>query len=329
MNVKQAPTPRIVRTIKPELADPAPMPSESHTENGAGTETSVAASNVTATVIVPVYNEEKAIESVIASIKTALTPLDMKYEIIVVDDGSTDQSSRIISNIDGIRYIQHPKNTGYGSALKTGIRYAEGEFVVITDGDGTYPNQAIPGLIRASAEHDMIVGARSINDHNIPLIRKPAKWLLGKLANYLSETVIPDLNSGLRVFRRDVALRFYKIFPSGFSFTTTITLAMHCNGYRVKYVPIEYNKRAGKSKIRPIHDTINFIQLILRTVMYFNPLKIFLPIATFVFIAFLLSSIVDIVVRENLTDKTVIFFLAFVQILVLGLLADLIDKRNS
>jgi glycosyltransferase involved in cell wall biosynthesis len=309
--------------------DVRPLTSEPRSENGSGTNTSLAVSDVAATVIVPVYNEEKAIESVIANIKTALTQLDTKYEIIVVDDGSTDQSAQIISNIDGITYIQHPTNTGYGSALKTGIRYAAGEFVVITDGDGTYPNQAIPGLIRASAEYDMVVGARSINDHNIPLIRKPAKWLLGKLANYLSETVIQDLNSGLRVFRRDVALRFYKIFPSGFSFTTTITLAMHCNGYRVKYVPIEYNKRAGKSKIRPIHDTINFIQLILRTVMYFNPLKIFLPIATFVFIAFLLSSIIDIVILDNLTDKTVIFFLAFVQILVLGLLADLIDKRNS
>jgi glycosyltransferase involved in cell wall biosynthesis len=329
VNVKQTPASRIVRTIRPQLVDVRPLTSEPRRENGSGTNTSLAVSDVAATVIVPVYNEEKAIESVIANIKTALTQLDIKYEIIVVDDGSTDQSAQIISNIDGITYIQHPTNTGYGSALKTGIRYAAGEFVVITDGDGTYPNQAIPGLIRASAEYDMVVGARSINDHNIPLIRKPAKWLLGKLANYLSETVIPDLNSGLRVFRRDVALRFYKIFPSGFSFTTTITLAMHCNGYRVKYVPIEYNKRAGKSKIRPIHDTINFIQLILRTVMYFNPLKIFLPIATFVFIAFLMSSIVDIVILDNLTDKTVIFFLAFVQILVLGLLADLIDKRNS
>ena len=329
MNLKQTPTSRIVRSIRPELVDVRPLTNESPSENGSKADTSPAVSEVAVTVIVPVYNEEKAIEKVIANIKAALTELDIKYEIIVVDDGSTDQSSEIIRNIDGITYMQHPTNTGYGSALKTGLRYAQGEFVVITDGDGTYPNQAIPSLIRASAEHDMVVGARSINDHNIPLVRKPAKWLLGKLANYLSETVIPDLNSGLRVFRRDVALRFYKIFPSGFSFTTTITLAMHCNGYRVKYVPIEYNKRSGKSKIRPIHDTINFIQLILRTVMYFNPLKIFLPIATFVFIAFLLSSLVDIVVRENLTDKTVIFFLAFVQILVLGLLADLIDKRNS
>jgi glycosyltransferase involved in cell wall biosynthesis len=327
VNGKQTSTLR--KTIGRELVDVGPAISEARNQAEPAIQTSPVASDVAASIIVPVYNEEKAIENVIANIKLVLTQLDIKYEILVVDDGSTDQSSQIIKNIDGIKYIRHSKNTGYGSALKSGIRHASGSLIIITDGDGTYPNHLIPQLIQAASENDMVVGARSLNDHNIPLIRKPAKWVLGKLANYLAETMIPDLNSGLRVFRRDVALRFYKIFPSGFSFTTTITLAMHCNGYNVKYVPIEYNKRHGQSKIRPIHDTLNFIQLILRTVMYFNPLKIFLPIATVVFVAFVLSASVDIFVFFDMTEKTLILFLAFVQITILGLLADLIDKRNA
>lgn len=286
-------------------------------------------SKVTVSVIIPVYNEEKSVEHVIKELKNILSTLSMEYEIVIVDDGSTDRSPEILSNIDGITYLAHTKNIGYGAALKTGIKIARGDVIVITDGDGTYPNEMIPELIKEMDQYDMVVGARAKNDPNIPFIRKPVKWFLGKLANYLAETDIPDLNSGLRAFRKDDTLRFYKILPSGFSFTTTITLAMHCNGYKVKYIPIEYRKRAGKSKISPIKDTMNFIQLIFRTIIYFNPLKVFLPIAGLLFIAFLTSLFVDIFFLDNLTDKTVISFLAFIQILAIGLLADLIDKRVS
>lgn len=280
-------------------------------------------------VIIPVYNEQGGVKSVIDELQEVLSNLNINHEIIVVDDGSTDNSPEILKCIENIKYIRHHKNIGYGGSLKTGLRNAAGDIIVITDGDGTYPNAKIPELLSAMKENDMVVGARSINSNNIPLIRKPIKFILGKLANYLSETYIPDLNSGLRIFKKNIALKFYKLYPSGFSFTTTITLAMHCNGYNVKYIPIEYGKREGKSKIRPIHDTLNFIQLILRTVMYFNPLKIFLPIALTIFLGFLISVAYDIFILDNLTDKSVILFLASIQIAIIGLLADLIDKRNS
>jgi glycosyltransferase involved in cell wall biosynthesis len=283
---------------------------------------------VSLSAIIPVYNEEKSIIRVINNLKNILTDMTVKSEIIVVDDGSTDKSQEILQKIHGIKYFRHPKNIGYGGALKTGIKNAKGDIIVITDGDDTYPNEIIPELIKKMDKYDMVVGARAINDPNIPLIRKPVKWFLGKLANYLAETNIPDLNSGLRSFRKENAMNFYKILPSGFSFTTTITLAMHSNGLKVKYIPIEYRKRAGKSKISPINDTINFIQLIFRTIMYFNPLKVFLPIAGIVFVAFMISTAIDIFFLKNFTDKTVILFLAFIQILVVGLLADLIDKRS-
>lgn len=279
-------------------------------------------------VIIPVYNEENCIEEIVSKLQTILFDSDLSFEIIVVDDGSTDRSAEILQYVEGIKFLRHQQNIGYGGALKTGLKNAAGDIIVITDADGTYPNELIPGLIKEMSEFDMVVGARNLNSKNISLLRKPAKFILGKLANYLAETQIPDLNSGLRVFRKDRAFQFYRLFPSGFSFTTTITLAMHCNGYKVKYVPIEYGKREGKSKIRPVRDTLNFLQLIGRTVMYFNPMKIFLPIAIFIFIGFFISSVAD-VFSSNLTDKTVILFLAFIQVTIIGLLADLIDKRNS
>ncbi|MFQ5902165.1 MAG: glycosyltransferase family 2 protein [Candidatus Binatia bacterium] len=279
-------------------------------------------------VVVPVYNEEKSVKSVIKDLQGVLETSGVNCELIVVDDGSTDRSAQILEEIEGIRYLRHEKNIGYGGALKTGIKNAKGEFIVITDADGTYPTEVIPELLNALDGYDMVVGARAGNDRNVPLIRRPVKWILGKLANYLSETDIPDLNSGFRAFKKDIVVRFYKMLPSGFSFTTTITLAMHCDGYRVKYIPIQYHKRQGKSKIRPIKDTINFIQLIWRTIMYFNPVKVFLPIAGVVFLGFMISALVDILISSNLTDKTVILFLAFIQISVIGLLADLIDKRS-
>jgi glycosyltransferase involved in cell wall biosynthesis len=279
-------------------------------------------------VIIPVYNEEEGVQTVIMQLKKILTNLNENYEIITVDDGSTDNSQNILKNIDDIIYIRHARNIGYGGALKTGIKNARGEIIVITDGDGTYPNSAIPELLKEMDKYEMVVGERSKDDPNMPIVRKPAKWVLTKLANYLAEAKIPDLNSGLRAFRKKEALHFIKILPSGFSFTTTITLAMLCNKLKVKYIPIEYRKRKGKSKIHPIKDTINFLQLICRTVMYFNPLKIFLPISLFIFILFSISSAIDIIVLKNLTDKTVLLFLAFIQILAMGLLADLIEKKT-
>ncbi len=279
-------------------------------------------------VIIPVFNEERAIERVVKKLQDILSTSNLSYEIILVDDGSTDHSAEVIGRIDGIKFIKHSTNIGYGGALKTGIKKSKGNIIIITDGDGTYPNERIPELVKYFDEYDMVVGSRALNSKNIALSRKPMKWFLGKLANYLSGTNIPDLNSGLRAFKKDIALQFFHMYPSGFSFTTTITLAMHCFGHNVKYIPIEYGKREGKSKISPIKDTINFIQLIWRTVMYFNPMKIFLPIIFLTFIGFLLSLAFDIFMLDDLTDKTVILFLAFIQIMVVGLLADLIDKRN-
>lgn len=202
---------------------------------------------------------------------------------------------------------------------------------MITDADGTYPEDRIPDLLaRIDDGAEMVVGARRGEDVHIPLIRRPAKAALRALASFLAGTPIPDLNSGLRAFRRELVMTYRPILPDGFSFTTTITLASLTNGHRVDYVTINYAHRDGKSKIRPIRDTLGFTALIIRTVLYFNPLKVFYPVTGVLMAAFALSLGHDLFLERpaNLGDKTVLLFVATVQVLSVGLLADLIEKKS-
>jgi hypothetical protein len=163
----------------------------------------------------------------------------------------------------------------------------------------------------------------------IPLIRRPAKWAINQLANYLSQASIPDLNSGLRVMRRDVLQRFIRLLPAGFSFTTTITLAMLTNGFPVRFEAIDYEQRSGRSKIRPIRDTLNFIQLIIRTVMYFEPLRIFVPLSGLLIFASVAVLVSSWLLGKVMDVTTVVLFVAGIQMLATGMIADIIDRRLS
>lgn len=277
------------------------------------------------TVIVPAYNEQASILTVVEELKSICSKLPMDWEIIVVDDGSTDATEEALRNVSA-QVIRHPENRGYGASIKTGVMASRYPWILITDGDGTYPNSEIPGLLESIAHYDMIVGARVGKDVNIPLIRRPAKWLLNKLANYMTSTRIPDLNSGFRLFRKSSYLRFLNLYPDGFSFTTTITLALLCNNHPVKFVPINYFKRAGTSKIRPIRDTYNFFLLVIRTIMYFDPLRVFMPVALFLMAYGLLYACYEIYRYMNITTAATIVLFAGFQTAILGLLADLIVK---
>jgi len=276
-------------------------------------------------IIIPAYNEEQSIGTLIDELKTQMK--EYECEIIVVDDGSKDDTAKIVQQKDVI-LISLAQNRGYGFAIKTGIKKAKYDIVAITDADGTYPTSEITNLVKYIDEYDMVVGVR--NNQKIPLMRRPAKFFLSKLANYLTEVEIPDLNSGMRVFKKNVALKFFSFLPDRFSFTITITLAMLTNDYLVKFVPIDYFQRKGKSKIRPIRDTYDFIFLIIRTVMYFNPLKIFIPLSIILFlIAMIVFCYSNFVLHKVMDISVIVILMTSVQIAAIGLVADLVDKRTQ
>ena len=280
-------------------------------------------------VIIPAYNEEEGIRGVVEDMEAVLQDSGHDFEIIAVDDGSTDGTVQALEGLN-VRLIRHSCNRGYGAAIKTGIRHAKHDIIVITDADGTYPSERIPELVRRLVDggYDMVVGARTGEHVAIPLIRRPAKWAIGWLANVVAGEPIPDVNSGLRVFKRAAVQRFLNILPDGFSFTATLTLGMLTNGYLVGYVLINYHARTGRSKFRPVQDTLNFIQLILRIALYFAPLKIFLPLSFLLLLLAIGWSLFTKLVLGQFADvSTIVIVMSAVQVAVVGLLAELIDRR--
>jgi len=275
-------------------------------------------------VVIPAFNEERGIVPTLRELRAVLNGLE--YELLVVDDGSRDRTAEL-ARAEGVTVVQQPVNRGYGAALKTGIRRAKHDVIVITDADGTYPASAIPGLVAGCETYEMVVGARVGANVAIPLARRPAKWVLGKLASYLAGRAIPDLNSGLRAMRRELVARYEHLLPSGFSFTTTITLSALCRDHLVRFDAIDYRAREGESKIRPRH-AYDFFLLILRTIVYFNPLKIFLPVGAAFFLAGLAKFAYD-VTRENLSESAIFAFITGFLVWGLGLLSDQLSRIAS
>ena len=288
-------------------------------------------SDLTVTVLIPAYNEEESIAGTVAAIQKHSTGLKA-LEIIVINDGSTDRTGEIARGLP-VTLIEHETNTGYGSGLKDGLQQAQHEFILIADADGTYPLEDIPTLLADAANYAMVVGARTGAVVQVPLLRRPGKWIITRLAEYLSKRQIPDLNSGFRVFRKDVALRFLSLYPDGFSFTTTITLAMLTNHYKVKFIPINYHRRVGKSSIKPLRDFTNFTILIIRICACFNPLNVFVPPALVLILLGVVKGAVDYFglldphAAGHLGMLSVLLAMTGVQTLFIGLLADLIDRR--
>ncbi len=279
-------------------------------------------------VVVPAYNEAGAIGGFLAELRAVLDRRGGPYEVLVVNDGSTDGTDRVLAGIGWVRALAHARNRGYGEALKTGIEHAAHDEILITDADGTYHPADIPPILSAFDGADMVVGARVGKGAKIPFLRRPAKWVLRALANFLLETKIQDLNSGLRAFRRSQVLDLYPILPAGFSFTTTVTLAFLSRGRSVVYVPIGYHRRSGVSKIRPVRDTLNFLVLITKTVLYFRPLRVFAPLA----LAFLAAGAAlfayHALAHHAVSTLAIVLFLAGVQLAAIGAIADLVVNKR-
>ncbi len=281
-------------------------------------------------IVIPAYNEAAAIGPTIEAIHQMMRQTGLEGEIIIVDDGSKDGTGDVAAASPHVRLFRHPQNKGYGASLKTGIRQAQHDIVLITDADGTYPIDRIPHLVQQMEQYDMVVGARTGENVEVPLVRRPAKYALTRLANYLSGVEIPDLNSGMRVFKRDVVIGYFRLLPSGFSFTTSITLALLTNDYNVLYIPIDYFQRTGKSKIRPIRDTINFFSLVVRVVLSYRPLRVFVPVAILFLVLSTIKVLYDIQAYDfHIATSTVVMLTLTFQTIVLGLIADLVVSLHK
>jgi glycosyltransferase involved in cell wall biosynthesis len=292
------------------------------------------ASRLKLTVLLPAYNEQLAIAGVLAEIVEALADESIAYEILVVDDASTDRTAEIAEQFAldcwqcAVRVVRCPENRGAGAARKVGVREARGEVVVMLDADGTYPADCIPELLKHFPAYDQVNGARTSEQGTLPWLRGPAKWFIRMLACYLTGCRIPDLNTGLKAFKRDAMLPWLWVVPNGFSCVTTMTLAFLTNGYAVKYVPTPYRRRIGRSKFHPVKDTWAYLATVLRIVLYFRPLKIFLPLSAAMMAAGVLKTSWSFSTTGSMQESDIVVLLAGFMTCMLGLLAEVIVAHH-
>jgi glycosyltransferase involved in cell wall biosynthesis len=286
--------------------------------------------SVDVSIVLPVFNEAGHLDDEIERIRKTMDDSRYSYEILVVDDGSTDGSSQRLRDIKGIRLLQFTTNRGSGSARKYGTQTSRGRIVVWTDVDMTYPNDTIPELLGELDGYDQVVGARTTEEGTLKLLRMPAKWMIRRLASYLTGVRIPDLNSGFRAFRRDVALQFLHLLPKGFSCVTTITMAFLSNGYSVKYVPIDYAPRAGESKFHWWKDTKRYLLQVLRLTLMWEPMRVFGPPAAILVLTGVGKLIYDLIDKDFrvATNTVVVLGVAFALALI-GMIADLMVQLNK
>ncbi len=290
-----------------------------------------------ATVVLPCFNEADHVLAELRRITVALDASGLTYEVLAVDDASTDDTLAVLREaartMPTVRVMAFRRNGGSGTVRRIGTQQARGEIVVWTDADMSYPNERIPELVRLLLEdpsYDQVVGARTREEGTYKWLRLPAKWFIRKVAERLTNQRIPDLNSGLRAFRRGVALPYLRLLPPGFSCVTTITLAFLSNQHDIKYVPIDYAKRAGVSKFHFLRDAYRYILQVLRMVMYFDPLKVLMPPALWLLVVGLVKAVVDMVRHPfYFPASTVLIVLSSLIIASMALLADLVVRSRG
>ena len=281
-------------------------------------------------IVLPVHNEAGHLEAELTRIQESMSSSSYSWELIIVDDGSSDGSGDIAVGRPNTRVIRAERNRGAGTGRRIGTEAAHGRIVVWSDADMSYPNHRIPELVDAMGTADQIVGARTSEEGTLKLFRVPAKWAIRRLASYLTKTKIPDLNSGFRAMRRDVALQYTHQLPAGFSCVTTITMAFLMNGYRVTYIPIDYETRAGTSKFHWLADTRRYAVQVIRMILSYDPLRVILPITTMLGLIFAGKLGYDLVDKDvRPAANTLLLGFLVLQLLVTGLLADLVVRVHK
>ncbi len=287
--------------------------------------------------MLPCYNEQEHVLAEIERITEVMDASVYSYELLAIDDASTDQTLDILraaeTRFAPLRVIAFSSNGGSGTARRIGTQQAQGRIVVWTDADMSYPNERIPELVETLDKDesvDQVVGARTSEQGSHKLLRVPAKWIIRKLAERLTNTEIPDLNSGLRAFRRETSLPYLRLLPPGFSCVTTITMAFLHNQHSIHYLPIGYSKRSGTSKFHFVRDAYRYILQVVRMVMYFNPLKVLMPPSLILLTVGGAKAAYDVITQPvRLATNTVLIFLTGLIIASLALLADLIVRSRT
>jgi glycosyltransferase involved in cell wall biosynthesis len=274
-------------------------------------------------VIIPAYNEEEIIGSVIQS----LVDLYPGYEIIVIDDGSTDDTAGIARK-SGAVVFSHPYNMGNGAAIKSGIRKATGDIIVFMDGDNQHRPEEISLLVKHLPKFDMVVGAR-IKSGQTSTLRWFGNTVFNRLASYVTKCPVKDLTSGFRVVKKEIAKAFLYMLPNSYSYPTTLTLAVLRSGYSLKYIPVEMQKRQkGKSNIRIFKDGVRFFMIIIKICTLYSPMRVFLPVS---FVLFLLGTFryaYTFAVSGSFTNMSALLFIAAIIIFMMGLVSEQISQMR-
>ena len=273
-------------------------------------------------VVIPAFNEEGGIASVVLGVKAAAA----FREVLVVDDGSTDATAaRALAA--GARVVRHPYNKGNGAAVKTGIREARGDVVLLMDADGQHDPEEALGLIAPIGVHDLVIGARSARDQS--LLRATGNAMFQVLAGWLTGRPIPDLTSGFRAARRDRLLEILHLLPNGFSYPTTSCLAFLKAGHNVAFVPITARRRVGTSKIRVFRDGVRFLLIIFKVVTLYSPLRVFFPIALVSFLTGLLYALWNVRLHGKIPMGAALLIQLAVVVFLFGLISEQIASGQE
>ncbi len=273
-------------------------------------------------VIVPLYNEVQSVTELFQDIQEVMKSIGCSYEILAIDDGSVDGTSTELSKFADVRVIVHPYNKGNGASIKTGIRNATGRLVILMDGDGQHDPKEIPRLLTYADAHELVIGSRT-DGASQSRPRRLANRIYNSLATYVSGQRVVDLTSGFRIAHREKIARFLPLFPNGFSYPATSTLAFIKSGLSVGFVPVTMRKRSGTSKIAPIRDGLSFFLIIIKTTALFSPLKVFTPLSVASIALGILHAFYKIVLLDmRYTQLSVLFVTTGLLIFLIGLVSE-------